>query len=666
MTFTAKTQIGAAKDATTVVNNGDGTYNVTYSIVVENLGSTVLTNVQVSDNLATTFPAPATFSVVSVAASAGLNQNPGYTGSSPNTGLLLGTDTLNPGGTGTITLVVQVTPKANLGPYNNQARATATGPGNVPTADNSDHGTDPDPNGNGNPNENGENDPTPVSFTEAPSIGIAKTVGSPVNNGDGTFDVTYTLDVKNLGDVVLKDVQVTDNLATTFAGATVVSTPVVTSVGFAPNTGYTGTPPAPGINLLAAGNTLAVGATKSITLKVTVRPATSPATFNNQATATGVSPAGNTVTDLSDKDLPIDPDNDKNANVPAENEPTPVTLTQHPLLGVAKELKSATSNGDGSFTIVYDIYVQNYGDVEIKNLQVTDNLAAIFLSPATFSGATVANVLGTSFAVNPNYNGGASPTPDSNLLLGTDTLGVDDSGKLQLTVVVTPNAPSKTYNNQATGGGNSPINTPVSDPSQNGMNPDPGDPPDGNPTNNNDPTPVTLTEKPVLGVAKQVVGAPINNADGTYKVVYSILVRNYGNVQIKNLQVTDNLAATFGVGKYAVNNLESTAFTENWPAGYTGTPPAPGINLLAGSDTLAVGASGLITLTVKVTPGNNPGPYDNWAFGSGKSPAGTLVDDKSQDGANPDGTDGDGNPGNNSDPTRVRFDESRSWAWPRR
>ena len=66
--------------------------------------------------------------------------------------------------------------------YNNQATATGAGPNNTTTTDLSDNGTNPDPDGDGNPNEddanNRENDPTPLKFSEAPAIGIAKVVGA--------------------------------------------------------------------------------------------------------------------------------------------------------------------------------------------------------------------------------------------------------------------------------------------------------------------------------------------------------------------------------------------------------------------------------------------------------------------------------------------------------
>ena len=392
--------------------------------------------------------------------------------------------------------------------------------------------------------------------------------------------------------------------------------------------------------------------TIQVTVKVT--PAGFLGPYNNQAAATGVSPAGTTVGDLSDDSASLNPDpnNNGNASDPGENDPTPVTFTETPLLGVAKQVVgSPVSNGNGGFTVVYSILVKNYGNVVIKNLQVTDTLATTFPAPATFTVLALASPDFTEKSVGAGgYTGTAS---NDTLLTGVDTLGLAATGTISLTVVITPNvAITTTYNNTAIGGGVSPAGTPVSDWSQVGTDPDPDN--NKNPTDNSDPTPVTLAQNPVLGVAKRVVGNPTNNGNGTFTVLYSLLVQNYGNVRLTNLQVTDDLNLTFGVGKYAVTGLASTEFTENWPSGYNGNT---NINLLQGTDTLAVGASGLITATVVVTPGNNLGPYNNQALGSGTPPVGQPISDLSQNGPNPD-PDNDKNPGNNSDPTPVLFGEN--------
>ena len=77
----------------------------------------------------------------------------------------------------------------------------------------SDSGTDPDDPNAGEPNDTGgSDDPTPLFL---PSVGLAKSVGTPVPNGDN-FDVTYTLVFENTGNVSLDNVQVLDDVAAQF------------------------------------------------------------------------------------------------------------------------------------------------------------------------------------------------------------------------------------------------------------------------------------------------------------------------------------------------------------------------------------------------------------------------------------------------------------------
>jgi uncharacterized repeat protein (TIGR01451 family) len=154
-------------------------------------------------------------------------------------------------------------------------------------------------------------------------------------------------------------------------------------------------------------------------------------------------------------------------------------------------------------------------------------------------------------------------------------------------------------------------------------------------------------ERPQIGAAKLLKSA--TRTEGTtFQVVFEIDVANLGNVPLSNVQVTENLAATFaGTLSMSVMSLTSTDFTVN--GGFNGTGNN---NLLAAGNTLAVGASGKITLTVKVDTGGKIGPYSNQVEASGQSPGGVTVTDLSQNGPDPD-PDHNGNAGDNNDPTRF-------------
>ncbi|HSG26362.1 MAG TPA: sortase, partial [Anaerolineales bacterium] len=153
--------VGLAKSVAAVSKVSTGTWQVEYLFVVENLGNVTLLNLQVTDNLNSTFPLPTTFSVQSIS-STDFTVNTAYDGDI-DTNMLAGTDSLSIGATGTFTVVVHVVPTED-GPFNNTATATAEDADGTNVSDISDNGIDPDPNGNGDPTEAGENDLTPVSF----------------------------------------------------------------------------------------------------------------------------------------------------------------------------------------------------------------------------------------------------------------------------------------------------------------------------------------------------------------------------------------------------------------------------------------------------------------------------------------------------------------------
>jgi len=649
VTFTENPVVGVAKVVSAVVSNGDGTHTVTYTLRVENLGDVVLASVQVTDDLATTFSGAVGFGGASVSSDI-FTANGGYTGSPPNIALLGGGDSLAVGNVGIITVTAVVTPGLNLGPYDNQAFASAQGPGGTPSDDWSDDGADPDADGDGNPNEAGENDPTPVSFSENPVIGVAKSVHSVSDNGDCTQTVTYTLVVENLGDVQLDNVQVTDNLSNTFVGSDGFAVDNVSSDILTVNSGYTGRPPS--TSLLVGADSLALGQAGVITVSVTVTPCAKLGPYFNQATATGSSPNSGATIDLSDDGSDPDPDGDGNPNEAGENDPTPVTFTENPIIGVAKAISLVTNHGDGTYTVAYTLTVENLGNVHLYSVQVSDNLSNTFTGAIGF---TVDSVNSTDFTVNGSYNGGS----DTNLLIGADGLLVHQTGTIQLVVTVTPGTNLGPHNNQAVATAAGPGGAPTSDNSDAGVDPDPDG--DGNPNElgENDPTPVTFTEDPVIGAAKDVASLT-DNGNGTYTVVYTITVENLGDIILHSVQVTDDLDITFaGAVSYTVTSVASGEFTENWPPpGYDGSTD---LNLLTGGDSLAVGATGAIMLAVILNPGTNPGPYNNSAYVYGTSPAGSTVSDWSDPGINPD-PNGNGDPteqGEN-DPTPLQFEFAQS------
>ena len=468
-------------------------------------------------------------------------------------------------------------------------------------------------------------------------LGLAKAVSTPVNNGNGTWSLIYTLKVENRGSVTLNNLQITDDLSVTFAGTTTWTINSLTSSNFTVNPSYNGQANINLINPSALGN-LAQNEVGYLQLAVTITPQSSMGTFTNTATAAAVDPNGLTVSDTSHA-------GNQTVESPGTNptlfsSPTIVSFTENPVIGLAKALTAGpTSNGDGSYLVTYTLTVRNMGDVPLNNIQVTDNLSETF----TLSAINSVTATSSYFTIKSNYNG----TTNTNLLSGTNSLTLNGLQTIVLSVRVTPTTTGP-LNNTAVANATGVVST-TSDTSHNGTNPDPDN--DGNPGNNNDPTPVSFTENPVIGLAKRIVGTPVNNGNGTYTLVYNFVVKNLGDGPLYNVQVVDNLSSTFEGRTVVVNGLSVTNLTAN--NSFNGTTDT---NLLSGTNSLTLNQSGTISLTVTVTPGDKLGVYSNTAVASAAGPLGTQVSDISHDGNDPD-PENDG-PGNNSTATPITFTEN--------
>jgi uncharacterized repeat protein (TIGR01451 family) len=220
---------------------------------------------------------------------------------------------------------------------------------------------------------------TTVNIVASVMLGVAKAAGTIVNNNNGTYTVPYTITLQNYGAEALKNVQITDDLLTTFAplGTTSISTsaPVVaitnagtgssttslTSSG-ATFTGKDGSTNVGGANNLLTGGAssiLATGAIATVTFNVTFKPgANITNTFNNTVIASGTSIlSSQNVTDNSTNGT--DPDNTpgsgvaNNDNNPTNNtSPTPITLTglNIPNLRLVKRVSAINvKQTDGTF-----------------------------------------------------------------------------------------------------------------------------------------------------------------------------------------------------------------------------------------------------------------------------------------------------------------------------
>lgn len=198
--------IGVSKTVSTFpVNDGNQSYDLTYAIRIKNMSYINLNNVFAIDDLDAAFNGSVAYEVTGIS-STDFSVNPLFDGSSDKN-LLLGLNYLDAFDAGVVYVDIKLTPGSNLGPYNNNAEATAFSDGGVFVSDISQDGTDPDPDHDGNPKNN--NEPTPlqlcpiVSIT-GPDVICAGTITtlSPVPNGTWISSNPAVAQVNNSGVVV--------------------------------------------------------------------------------------------------------------------------------------------------------------------------------------------------------------------------------------------------------------------------------------------------------------------------------------------------------------------------------------------------------------------------------------------------------------------------------
>lgn len=167
-------------------------------------------------------------------------------------------------------------------------------------------------------------------------------------------------------------------------------------------------------------------------------------------------------------------------------------------VGASKKLISVTNVSGNTYDVVYDVTVQNFGNVPLTNLQVTDTLAKINgpLNVLSSSLSFISNPNG--YTLNPLYNGIAN----CNLLSGAVALPnfpvANSSFKIRITCRISNILNGNVYNNQAFVTANGYNAVALRDLSTDGNNPDlnTNDKPDD--FGENQPTPLLISVTPVL------------------------------------------------------------------------------------------------------------------------------------------------------------------------
>lgn len=480
-----------------------------------------------------------------------------------------------------------------------------------------------------------------------PVIGVAKSASHIGRN------VTLRFVVENLGDVPLANVSLVEDLDAAFGAGkyTLLSAPAFdASPGtLTLNPSFDGS----GDTEVFSSGTLAVGASATVSMTVQITAIANlgmgPGVYSNQVTASAEDSGGTPTSDLSDDGTDPDPNGDGDPGGAGEDDPTIIDILENPQIGVAKR---AMVSGN---QVALDFYLQNYGNVALSNVSLTDDLDAVF-------GAGNYSVTGPpSFLDNPGtltLDGGFDGSAQTDLI-ASGTLALGDTAAIHLVVDVT-NVTDRgmgvgVYSNQATASGQAPSGTTNSDLSDDGTNPDPDG--DGNPSEagENDPTVIAIGEQPSLGVAKT---ATVSGST----VTFDVYLENLGNVTLHDVSLSDDLDPVFGAGEFVV--ASSPTFLDD-PGTLTLNSGYDGHNdteiLAPATSTLAAGDTAHLRFDVQVIEvtdrGLGLGSYSNQVAARGAAPSGGLALDLSDDGTNPD-------PNGNGDPSDAGEDDPTLFAVP--
>ncbi len=144
--------------------------------------------------------------------------------------------------------------------------------------------------------------------------------------------------------------------------------------------------------------------------------------------------------------------------------------------------------------------------------------------------------------------------------------------------------------------------------------------------------PPPVTDRPVIGVAKQALPA-VRQVNGAFHIPIVITVRNYGNVPLTNIVVSDDMTNVFPApARYSIVRQPTATGSLVVNPQFDGTAAQP--NLVTGGR-LEVGESQTVTFVVSLIPNRATGPFFNTAIAEGSHNA-TRVRDISVDGQNPD------------------------------
>jgi hypothetical protein len=236
-------------------------------------------------------------------------------------------------------------------------------------------------------------------------------------------------------------------------------------------------------------------------------------------------------------------------------------------IGVAKSISSISAAGGGSYNVSYDIVVKNVGNIPIRNIQVTDNLAAIN-TLGTVSNVTTSFVTnpGGAFTLNTGYNG----VGVTSLLTANPTARLNNFPSTNNSIIIRVNCRISNisigvvYNNSAVATANGFLGAPLRDVSTTGTNPDlnsndvPDDP------GEDKPTPFLLAVTTVASPCTSLFGERYKQTFGTGTGLTTVLPIPTGKPVAGNTTYTPATVQPLAIDQYVITNNANNGNTADW------------------------------------------------------------------------------------------------------
>ena len=380
-------------------------------------------------------------------------------------------------------------------------------------------------------------------FLDAPGIEIDKEHVATQMTSQQNFTSIFTLQVIN-GSEDLANATLNDDLLTGWAAA-VAGTVQVTAIDVvADNSGGAWTPtttPITGGAITAStqlASTTLVPADSATTFRIEVAYQTTAATqanlpIRNTATLQGQSPAGDDliVADYAEV-LELELTGDKVAALDIKKSlarPVFQILVEDP--DMVPTVQPLLTGGQPTYQADFVLYAENRGQQILHMVQISDDLIATFGAGNIVSVSTPVISGDLSLAATPAFDGQGN----NDLLAGTEELDVGEDTTVTFSVQFTASSPISSLTNTAVLTAQDMF---------------------GNVLTDDDDVPLGV---PALDITKTVIALDdSDSANDNYTVTFSLTATNIGNINLTNVQISDDFQSQLTLLTGGVGSVDTT------------------------------------------------------------------------------------------------------------